>query len=393
MSSAPSSPLPGASTSMSLSLWQLATRLFLPQSLANQAQVNSTINSINESKNSQFQEQLCALKSAVKPGDLIIVRTPGYFYTVFRGLAGHSFDHLAIVLNNHEFLHVGPPLIRLLPIELLLQPNRNPIVLRPKLTPEELQDLLGKLQPLVGKSYDNVKVYSFVAKLAVQKFITGKNERLKQKLAQYNSQNSSDSLDVHSFICTDAILNRLLSVSGEFRRSARSISAELDYSFLKSWSINDVYNLALLRPQLLELVHLPKINSKLWDIVQANSRLKNRIIGSNYGQNYYLQSTISNNNDNKSLAAKLNSLLSTILTKKLHFPLESVKFSQFLAVYRYLNTLLPLSAYFHNTFLLTFLYLLVKHYFKRKVGVSKLTLLRKTLGHGRKLKHKLKSKL
>lgn len=71
---------------------------------------------------------LVARVRAVHPGDLILVRTPGRFYSFFRSLASHDCDHIAVVMPNQVFLHVGPPSIRLLPLQLLLTHTRQPIV-------------------------------------------------------------------------------------------------------------------------------------------------------------------------------------------------------------------------------------------------------------------------
>lgn len=73
-------------------------------------------------------------------------------------------------MENGMFLHVGPPTIRLLPVELLLTPNRRPLVFRPKLSEDELNQLLRSLKSLLGQQYDTVRVYSFVARLAAQAY-------------------------------------------------------------------------------------------------------------------------------------------------------------------------------------------------------------------------------
>jgi hypothetical protein len=114
----------------------------------------------------------------------------------------------AIVMENGMFLHVGPPTIRLLPVELLLTPNRRPLVFRPKLSEDELNQLMRSLKSLLGQGhthshsgealvsapvalslsthslplspffcsspvpeYDTVRVYSFVARLAAQAYL------------------------------------------------------------------------------------------------------------------------------------------------------------------------------------------------------------------------------
>ena len=59
----------------------------------------------------------------------------------------------AIVMENGMFLHVGPPTIRLLPVELLLTPNRRPLVFRPKLSEDELNQLMRSLKSLLGQGH------------------------------------------------------------------------------------------------------------------------------------------------------------------------------------------------------------------------------------------------
>ncbi len=77
------------------------------------------------------------------------VATPGRFYATARSVTGHSCDHLvracvccaalsvdavvavcwqAIVLPHGLALQIGPPVVRLIPVELLLTPRRRPLV-------------------------------------------------------------------------------------------------------------------------------------------------------------------------------------------------------------------------------------------------------------------------
>lgn len=351
--------------SITYSIWQLLTGLLIPESLANQHAINITLSSINNhsNHNRQFYTQLIQLKQALKPGDLLIVRTPGQFYRLFRLFTGHKFDHLAIVMNNNEFLHVGPPDIRLLPIELLLQPNRKTIVLRPKLKQNELNQLLLTLNNLIGQKYDSIKVYSFIAKLAIQKFITGKNKQflikhpaIKDSLILSNTLNNknnyNNSNDIHSFICTDAILSRLMGVSEEFRCTVESLNY-LDYSLLKSWSINDVYNLAILKPNLLKQINLPPIDHKLFKQVNQNT------------------SDDSNNNNNTNAyqqAIKAFTSLALTLFKQINIPSSSTTLDssivKLMQVYSVVHKFLPVQ--FHSSLLASLAYLSVKLFIKRR---------------------------
>ena len=65
----------------------------------------------------------------VKPGDLILIRTPGKFYEQARKLTRNNYDHVVVVVKEGKVLHVGPPSARLLPIERVLVSFRQPKVL------------------------------------------------------------------------------------------------------------------------------------------------------------------------------------------------------------------------------------------------------------------------
>jgi len=319
-------------------LWQAVASFLVPESLA--------IEKTRHKASRRGVFELVAPRAALlSPCDLIVVRTPGTFYSLFRSAAKHKVDHLAIVMENGQFLHVGPPTIRLLPVELLLTPNRRPLVFRPKLSDEEKARLLRSLYSLVGQQYDTVRVYSFVARLALHAYFGARfplkplvaarrkesdllysnhggitplqsgvwkpkgegskpNEQEAQALAAANHAHSrlsrittiggrqEENVDSAPFlharqkvtaaahaaadaathaaqavICTDAILPRLLSASAEWRAAlsdsspvaSRRLRSKLDFFKLRSWSINDVFQVSKLRPDLLQRLHLPPI--------------------------------------------------------------------------------------------------------------------------------------
>jgi hypothetical protein len=67
-------------------------------------------------------------------------------------------------MPGNQFLHIGPPMIRLMPVELLLDPKRDPLVYRPRLADVERENLIESLRTLVGQQYNTIRVYSFVAR-------------------------------------------------------------------------------------------------------------------------------------------------------------------------------------------------------------------------------------
>lgn len=259
--------------------------------------------------------------SQVQAGDIILTRTPGAFYEFCRRRAGQAYDHLAIVMNANEFLHVGPPRIRLLPVPLLLNEARNPLVVRPDLNELQRTQLLLELSSMVGAPYDVARVYKFT--LALWMCSVDKQHRFSptflslntespnlcgrcftidckcpstvvgaehgsglcgctavqnhnvQKRTNYLPQKKDNSFYEHGSglcgcllqpklemgyrICTDAIVNRLLEVSPKHREEALSIWPLLDVHKQNSWSMNDLETLMRMFPRSLRQVDLARL--------------------------------------------------------------------------------------------------------------------------------------
>jgi len=288
--SLPSSPSPPSSSRVSSSVllssvWQLLLHVFIPASLANEAarlqpqpaplplptqQPPSPSPSVPAAAASSPLLDV-GPAAELRSCDLVLVVTPGWVYREFRRLASHSYDHLAIALSAHSVLHVGPPTIRLLPASLLLQPRRQPLVLRPTLSEQQRAALVHSLTPLVGQPYDTMRVLKLIARLATAQTAETRRQRLHRVWSgQWQSQPLrktalagsaavatlasaiTDASPLSSFICTDAILNRLLAVSPQFRaivdqwqcESRASALLPLDFHTMHSWSINDIHRIA-----------------------------------------------------------------------------------------------------------------------------------------------------
>ena len=301
----PSSPSTASSSRVSSSVllssvWQLLIHVFIPASLANEAlrqqplplpltlQQPSTDPPLPLAPASP-PESLAAKHAILTPTpapegtgtdtllqscDLVLVVTPGVVYREFRRLASHSYDHLAIALSADSVLHVGPPNIRLLPASLLLQPIRHPLVLRPHLTEQQRTALVQSLTPLIGQPYDTMRVLALIARLATAQTADKRRQRRHnmwsgQRQSQHSrasspttvtgtavlpppSSFSLPSSSLSSLICTDAILNRLLAVSPQFRAiveqwqrdSETTALLPLDFHTMHSWSINDIHRIA-----------------------------------------------------------------------------------------------------------------------------------------------------
>ena len=228
---------PSSWSPLLLSVWHVLTGVVVPFSLSSAASRSLTRRSLSA---------VSGRAAALRPCDLVLVRTPGRFYELLRRCSRQPFDHLAVVMADGRVLHVGPPRIRLLPAELLLQPWRHPHVLRPRLSHSEAAAFLSSLSALVGRPYDTVKVLQLIALLATQ-------QRRRQQRAAPASSPHAFSLSVLSsspsspLICTDAILHRLLSASPAFRAllgEEAAVGHPLDVLQLGSWSLHDLHSIA-----------------------------------------------------------------------------------------------------------------------------------------------------
>jgi hypothetical protein len=65
-------------------------------------------------------------------------------------------------LNEAEVLHIGPSKVRRLNLHIILEPVRNPLVLRPNFTKQERLEVIQNAQELIGQPYDVFRVYNFL---------------------------------------------------------------------------------------------------------------------------------------------------------------------------------------------------------------------------------------
>jgi len=168
--------------------------------------------------------------AVVEPGDLIFTKTPGKFYAFMRTLAGEPFDHLAIVLNAKQALHIGPHRVRPLALPLLLDPLRQPMVFRPGFSSEaERTSYLAHCKRFLGCKYDTLRVYRFVFSLAAK------------NVAEIELPLSTVPDDAKRWICTDAVWQALMKNSSTFKTavSEESLRSTLDNTNICAPSMTD----------------------------------------------------------------------------------------------------------------------------------------------------------
>ena len=60
------------------------------------------------------------IKEFVRPGDLIMTRTPSKIFGTLRELGGTDYDHLIAVIDKDRSLHVSYPFAKLAPTSLFV---------------------------------------------------------------------------------------------------------------------------------------------------------------------------------------------------------------------------------------------------------------------------------
>ena len=215
----------------------IARHLISPYSLANEPGVN--VDSPKE-------------EIELEPGDIILVRTPGFFYEGFRLISSFDYDHVLVALTRPDHsLHVSPPLARRIQSSKLLVQIRQPLVLRPKLSQEERFRFALECESLVGKDYDLFRMYGILARwLAEKQFHIG---RFLPKL-------STPQMNNRAWLCTDAVLMCLFRASPKIRKICEGKSAELDFFRTGGASIHDF--LKLKEMHLLEVIPMYSIKKQ-----------------------------------------------------------------------------------------------------------------------------------
>ncbi|CAI5730182.1 unnamed protein product [Hyaloperonospora brassicae] len=200
------------------------------------------------------QEAARDAATRVQPGDLIFSTTSGAVYSMGRYVTENTYDHVVIVMDERTVLHVGMPSVRLMPLERLLLPQRQPVVLRVAMAEEELQRFLRCARHLVGCQYDVARAYQLMVRLALKR-LTGSSPLPRLPL----------DVKSNAWICSDAILVLLAGCCEAFREALAKArqEAELDIFTIGSASLTDFQRLRRIEPAVISRVPLPVVNFTL----------------------------------------------------------------------------------------------------------------------------------
>lgn len=80
-----------------------------------------------------------------------------------RKIYATPYDHIVVVVDNERCLHISYPRAKLVPTYLFTHEKREPLLVRPNLSKEELDTFLFDIKhSTVGKLYDSGRVFNYM---------------------------------------------------------------------------------------------------------------------------------------------------------------------------------------------------------------------------------------
>ena len=111
-------------------------------------------------------EKNLAMKT-VQPGDIILVKTPTFMHTKIREFSNSVYDHCIVILSKSEHenskepgkyslncLQISYPKVKQCEAWPFMISCRQPMIIRPKISQENMKQFIAKSKKLVGKRYN-----------------------------------------------------------------------------------------------------------------------------------------------------------------------------------------------------------------------------------------------
>jgi len=136
-----------------------------------------------------------------RPGDLLLVRTPGLGFLIGRKVTGNLYDHIAVVLEEGMTLNIVSPRTVIVPITCFTRSIRKPLLIRPNWSSSEQVDLfITKIKERAAGPYNMRKALTGVFTAAAYTW-------LRIRIPMPKPEDSAA-----RWICTEAIICALLMV-------------------------------------------------------------------------------------------------------------------------------------------------------------------------------------
>jgi hypothetical protein len=206
---------------------------------------NQIHNEVLKSLSAYPPETVAEIMEAARPGDLLLVRTPGAVYEIGRRLTRNVYDHIAVVVNGGLTLNIVQPRGKLIPLTRLVTREREPRLLRPRWASEgQSISFVRRMERYQNVTYNSIRTYRGIGQLLTKRIIG----------AHWTTPRLE--LDAQCWICTEAILLELQETMPEFKRI---LELPLDYNQLGFATTNDFLLITEMVPELLEVVSQRKL--------------------------------------------------------------------------------------------------------------------------------------
>jgi hypothetical protein len=185
----------------------------------------------------ECEEEVPSVLEKLEPGDLILVQTPGWSFSLGRKLTQNPYDHVAIVVDQGQTLNIVNPRAVDVPTEHITEPHRAPLVLRPVWdSPEQVPLFIENINTFRDIAYDFQHAVMGICLVTMREWL-GLSLRLKPL------RNGT-----RKCICTEAIILSLIKSLPSFEEITEMA---LDYVALGFATTNDLLRIARNRPDLL----------------------------------------------------------------------------------------------------------------------------------------------
>ena len=186
--------------------------------------------------------RVVAVLKAAQPGDLLLIKTPGFGFELGRRLTRNLYDHIAVVLDDEKTMNIVNPRAVILPIMAFAKPERKPIILRPKWKNPEQREMFVEEMKVFDRGPYNLKKTLIGITTSVLYVWLGLRIPIKKLEGP-----------APRWICTEAILTSIMRAYPDFQRIN---SIKLDYHSLGFATTNDFFRICKSCPDLLEVVIL-----------------------------------------------------------------------------------------------------------------------------------------
>lgn len=137
----------------------------------------------------ELMQAECLIQQHVRPGDLILTRTPSAVFGILREIGASEYDHLLAVVDGERSLHIAYPHAKLVPTTQFVLRKKMPVILRPKFSRSPGVDKVSQFttmlkHSLVGKPYDYTGILQFF--MATRLSFLAPNSSLNKYLIQQN---------------------------------------------------------------------------------------------------------------------------------------------------------------------------------------------------------------